>query len=499
MKSIFLFAFLLQTSYFSFCNDDILVFLYTHFRHGARAPLDINDTFYDKLGEKWTNPGELTAVGQRMHYILGLRNRNKYITKEKFLSEKFDSHEILIYSSNINRTMVSCSSQLQGFYPQDSETGAVLTDEQENIAYPRVKIDEEEIKDKINSLDKSALPYRMTLAPVRMINDNDRQMNVYDLDECKDLRDEIKQKNIDNSQEFKNYLSNFNKKYSESFSKYFGEINKTYNAYELNDICDAFLSNYWDMREMEDFKTKTNLNFTILNDDCFQFFRYYYLYSFHGDKEKTLAHIDSSKIMSKLTYFMKRRLDSNITEEDEDANFKDYSYPRMLMTSGHDSTVSADLIFLINALGLDEEKIYTFPKYASQLTLEVRTNKTITKDSTYKDYYVVGYFDDDKFLEVNADDFLTKVESYIWSDEKVNDVCGFDDIINDNDNDEDKSDNAKTAYKVLMSIFICLTAIFLASTLFLGYKLSKINKSNPPIDRHINTNQSNVTESGLKN
>ena len=83
-----------------------------------------------------------------MHYLLGLRNRKKYITKEKFLSESFNPHEILIYSSNINRTMVSVSSQLQGFYPQDSDSGEILTEEQEKRAYPRVNIDDPEITEK---------------------------------------------------------------------------------------------------------------------------------------------------------------------------------------------------------------------------------------------------------------------------------------------------------------------------------------------------------------
>ena len=68
-----------------------------------------------------------------------------------------------------------------------------------------------------------------------------------------------------------------------------------------------------------------------------------------------------------------------------------------------------------------------------------------------------------------------------------------------NKDDEDKTDNAKTAYKVLMSIFICLTTIFLASTIFLGYKLSKVNKTHPPIDQNVHTSQINTTEINLKN
>ena len=65
-----------------------------------------------------------------MHYILGLRNRKKYIKDETFLSEKFNPHEMLIFSSNYNRTMISCSSQLQGLYPQKDNLGEILSLEQ---------------------------------------------------------------------------------------------------------------------------------------------------------------------------------------------------------------------------------------------------------------------------------------------------------------------------------------------------------------------------------
>ena len=107
---------LIQFLAISISQNNRLVFLYTHFRHGARAPMAINSNFTDLVKEKWSNPGELTGIGQRMHYLLGLRNRIKYIKNETFLSEKFDPHEITIFSSNLNRTMVSASSHLQGFF-----------------------------------------------------------------------------------------------------------------------------------------------------------------------------------------------------------------------------------------------------------------------------------------------------------------------------------------------------------------------------------------------
>ena len=53
-----------------------------------------------------------------MYYLLGLRNRKKYIEEEGFLSPRFDPHQMLIFTTTKNRTMISCYSQLQGLYPQ---------------------------------------------------------------------------------------------------------------------------------------------------------------------------------------------------------------------------------------------------------------------------------------------------------------------------------------------------------------------------------------------
>ena len=179
-------------------TKDRLVFLYTHSRHGARAPTKLDSQFNDMLKEHWTNPGELTGVGERQHYLLGLRNRKRYIKDQKFLSETFDPHEILIYSSNFNRTIMSAASQLQGLYPQRDLAGSTLTKSQVKVAYPQVNVDFEDINEEIEKLDDSALPNRMNLPPIRMINDNERKMVVYDLKECDEEREMIKEQNAKN-------------------------------------------------------------------------------------------------------------------------------------------------------------------------------------------------------------------------------------------------------------------------------------------------------------
>ena len=355
-------VFFLFLEMFSLSLSDRLVFLHTHFRHGARAPLGIDQNFNDKLGEHWTNPGELTGVGQRMHYLLGLRNRLRYIKEEQFLSEKFDPHQILIYSSNLNRTMISVSSQLQGLYPQKDANGETLTEAQQKIAYPQVDIDNEYINEAIEELGDNALPYAMTLAPVRMLNDLDKKIFVYNIGECQVKRNEIFKKNDETIPEWIDYVDDLNEKYGELFNKFFGTSGKFYSATELHDICDSFISGYWDDREMKDFKDKTGIIFEEFKNDCLDYFKKLFIYRFYGDSERALAYVDSSKLISKIIYYMKRRLDADMSSIDEDANFKDYSYPRMLMVSGHDSSIVANLLVYIKALGLNETDIYRLPK-----------------------------------------------------------------------------------------------------------------------------------------
>ena len=60
------------------------------------------------------------------------------------------------------------------------------------IAFPQVNVSDSEIQDAIEDLENNSLPNSMIIAPVRMINDNDKKMNVYDLEECIEERNEKK-------------------------------------------------------------------------------------------------------------------------------------------------------------------------------------------------------------------------------------------------------------------------------------------------------------------
>ena len=180
--------------------------------------------------------------------------------------------------------------------------------------------------------------------------------------------------------------------------------------------------------------------------------------------------------MSEFIYYMKKRIDADINNKNISELYKDYSRPKMVMLSGHDTTLMAHQMFLIDALELTDD-YFRLPNFASQMAFEITIDENIKSQKGYSDYFVKYYFDDELIFNISVVDFIEKVEQHIWSDEKINDFCGFD----DNDNiiyvyNKDKEDNAKTAYKILMIIFIVLSFILLIISIFLGIKLSKIKK-----------------------
>ena len=478
MKTYISFLILLYIFNFSY-HSDKLVFLYTHYRHGARGPGNfINKNLIDTMGQSWTAVGELTGVGERMHYLLGLRNRQKYIEEEKLLSEKFDPHQMLIYSTDVNRTIVSCASQLQGWYPQRAHLGEVLTDEQKEKAYPPILEEknkrDEYIENATNELEHSALPYRMMLAPIRVINENENgiEYKIPNPEKCQEKITQMINNNIQNNKEFQNSLNNFIDKYAEkiyNYTKY--EINKN-NVGIIGYICDDFICDYTDDRNLTELEKKAKINIQDFKNDCIDFMEKYFHYVYNGDEDKILAIFQTSGFMKELLFYMKRRLDANMTEEDEDANYADYSRPRMLMKSGHDTTVTFDLFYFIKALDLNETEIYKYPTFASQLAVEVRTNKDNCKN--YSDYYIVCYYNNKTIFNMTADEFIYKVNNTLITEAKIKDYCGIEENDNtDNKSNDDKTDTTQNTYKMLLIILISLCSIFLVIIIILACKLSK--------------------------
>jgi len=83
-------------------------------RHGARTP----NSFEFISNQYKENEGQLTVLGLVQQYHLGQEIRKRYIEDSNFLSEEFNSSEVLIKSSWKNRTIRSAYAFANGLYPQ---------------------------------------------------------------------------------------------------------------------------------------------------------------------------------------------------------------------------------------------------------------------------------------------------------------------------------------------------------------------------------------------
>ena len=111
------------------------LFVFEHFQTGARAPLKGIDptTNKDLLKEEWNADGELTPSGLRMHYLLGAINQKKY---SDFISSPPNMKDLLVYSTDSNRTIMSAYAHLQGMFNNTEEN---LSDEQVEKAFDIVE------------------------------------------------------------------------------------------------------------------------------------------------------------------------------------------------------------------------------------------------------------------------------------------------------------------------------------------------------------------------
>ena len=146
-------------------SDDKLLFVWKHFRHGARGPyIGINPKNHlDFIGEFWDSVGELTPLGLRMHYLLGYATKKEY---SDFLSKTYNPNELYITSTNVNRTLLSVYSFLQGFYDKDSSID--LTEKQIDRINILNSNYTKNISSKVEKLGKKSLEGGINAIPVHI-------------------------------------------------------------------------------------------------------------------------------------------------------------------------------------------------------------------------------------------------------------------------------------------------------------------------------------------
>lgn len=92
-----------------------LVMVNVLFRHGDRTPVNPYPLDPYRNSSFWsTGWGQLTTVGMRQHYELGLWLRQRYIS---LLKNDYSKTDVYVQSTDVDRTLMSVESNLAGLFP----------------------------------------------------------------------------------------------------------------------------------------------------------------------------------------------------------------------------------------------------------------------------------------------------------------------------------------------------------------------------------------------
>ena len=431
-------------------QKDQYKFVFQIHRHGARAPVynmtknvkDNKTIYIDIYNEKWDFEEELTEIGKRMHYLIGVHNRNKYIINYTLLSEIYNPNEILVKSTNVNRTIMSIYSQLQGFYPQNSlyEISNEIPDI--NLIYPHNFIYDEQLLNKTKESygeffeTNSSLPNYITIIPVHNINEKLHNINLYSPDYCPGIKNYLeKAKNCDEVIKFKENLPT-------DLKEKLIKINDTFlNNYKtLFSFMDTLIADLYDDRKLTILE---DINIEELKKVAFKFLSI--------DYEKVNYYYNETSIysMSPMIREILFYMDDIINNNDDQKNKVKY-----LIFSGHDTNIAGFEIF--------NNKVFNTPvEYANFSQTEyyelfIKDFDKIEEENISIDHYYVRYMRGDiQKFEFNYTYFKNKIQNVLWSDKKIKEFCKF-------ENDVYKIKSKKLKYvTIILSIIDLILIVYL--------------------------------------
>jgi len=394
---------------FSMANCE-LRFLFSIFRHGARSPVDhvLDEQGNDPWGEHWDAPGELTPVGSRMHYILGMKNRDTY---KEFLPKHFDT-SVYISSSDYNRTMQSVQSQMQGLYPP--YTGPSLTRFQRKTAYAI-----NDYKGKLEQYQKSAGRYSIKKGvqtfPVHLFPRDDPMFNFF----YHPFRCAAYAKMIGENQHadkvkkwFKGYVAEYGDILTSLLGKSKEELESDY-MYTFS-LMDAFISDLQDGRELNKAK-EAGLDLQAFNKTAYDFSELDILDSWNGDKEGFFARWTGSLLLPEVIQWMEHRIEADAAG---DMGYHGFHTPRFGIFSTHDVTVGSMLTVLNIAFGT--EKMYT--PYACDMIMELHHTGDAHEESNYE---VHLEYNGHHLKTVPFPEFREKLQAIFYTPEQIQEKCQF--------------------------------------------------------------------------
>ena len=417
-----LFSFIKSKATLKEGEDELeLIFVYQHIRHGARGPsASYNSLFKDGVDEfrvSWEGEGdgELTLVGKREHYDIGVRNRHKYGKGKNGLGlidfSTYNPEEVLFHVTDYNRTHQSLNSELIGMYqPGLLKT---LTQQQVNGSYPPNDI--QWFKRQNESLYADIIA-EITSLENKTIVDNIPVFNVHPFGPNRTFNLETNCKNLDNmrldSLKGKDeLLYGYFLKHKEELRIFFQLQDYSYftNIRMMNSITDHYISDYKNYKDLSMFHNMTGIDLDEFYEKSGKFY-HDWMYNYYCTN--ITCSMESSRLMEDLLGYMKRRIQYYPETT--------YYAPKLVIDCGHDTTVAPMQMFMYEAWEHKPEYGVRTQYCGFACNIYFELYKTTSGRTRYFVYY---YIDDELIHIFDYDEFDETIRAHMYTQENITEYC----------------------------------------------------------------------------
>ena len=430
------------------------IFVLEVFSNGITSP-KTNKNNQDVLGETWLNSKELTKMGIRQQYLLGINDKALY---KNFIDETFNLKDILIKSLNNSYNIQSAYSHLHGIY--NNRSGQKLQNEFDKnyfLNYNNLNGDErDEIDKKITESNNSAVLSGVNIVPVHIfdfdINNKEKCPNYF----------QLKKNNIEkNKEKFKNIIYN---KFNEAYEKIFLDaFNKSESFFQNPDnlmlYLNTFIIDYISNRNITSLKKFEDFNFTYFYEFAKEMIQKYIIniefdYDYN-ENENLISTLKSSSILKSLLNYADLRIDY---DRNSKTNKKDSKRPKFVLFSVGNEELNALQIILNQHLGIELKNMTNF---SSSINFEV------IKESNE---YEINIIYNGEFMEnLNYEDFKNNFTN-LWNEDKIKNFC--------NEKDADKYLKENKYNMNIIFIFWSISAIILVFIIFSNrFYVNYLNKN----------------------
>ena len=434
-----------------------LIFVYEHARHGARGPSSSFDAIFDngidEYNINWGTDGELSQIGKRQHYYLGVRNKIKYVGDGKLIDKKYNPKQLLIHATNYNRTHQSIMSELYGMF-EDNEEENLEGNETEYSMVNNKYMNDSDLYNKIYEHLKKIGP-KVNKKSFPVFNVHPFPSNrIFLVDNC------IKLNNYRYEQtgaKISQYYDRFDREFGDNLTKFMNKELAFFHIYDkMKSVTDHFICDY-DGKKNLTLLENAGINLTQFYNFSKDFYGHF-IFDYFVDKYT--SGLEETHLMQDVIGYMDKRIKAN------KENIGDtYKAPKMVMDCGHDTTVGPMARFIDSAFGCG---YHTFCEFACNIYFELYDEGN--------DKYTIYYYLDDHLLlpGVDYNEFKKTIEAHYWNDSYIDEFCG-----RKEDSDYDNKSELEKHADLLFNISIIASAlflIFLTSTIVIFKRLKKLQK-----------------------